>query len=105
MADKTVTIAQYQALMDAIRALAEAGDGAIARLKAQDLGSVMASNYNTALRGFDFLAKFVEGTAGTVSTEKSRALLAPILEELRQVAEDSSQYAKKRGSKKDKPRS
>lgn len=95
MAEKRVTVAQYQALIDAVIALAEAGQIAIKRLQDEKIDSVRSTNYGTALRGFDYLAKFIEGTAGTVTTERSRAILEPILDELRQVAEDRAAYEKK----------
>ncbi|QDV22867.1 hypothetical protein [Aureliella helgolandensis] len=98
MTEKRVSLTQYRALNEAMTALVAAGEEAVRRLEESGADSVQASNYETALRGFNYLTNFIEATAGTATTERSRAILQPIFDELAQVKQDKAKYASKRGS-------
>lgn len=102
MSEKQVSIDRYRALVEALQALADAGSEAIARLDAIEKREVKATNYATALRGFNYVANFIEATAGTAATEKSRGLIEPILEELKAVEADKSAHRKATSGRKNK---
>ena len=96
MAEDFIALKDYARLLDALEALAASGRSTLARLEGDGLKTVRSANHATALRGLDYIAKFVEGTGGTAGTEKYRELLAPLRESLRKVAEDDTAYKRSR---------
>lgn len=84
----------------ALRALADASDNAIARMRAAKIKDAETTNYPTAVRGFGYVINFVSGIAGTATTAEVRHQLEPILQELEKLEELKKQAKQSSGKAK-----
>jgi len=96
---KTVKTKQIRALSDAMHELSDSCQAAMGRMEEAGVDEVESSNYQSALRGFELILRFVNGVAGTATTARSRALIAPVMDELQTVAETAENYKSKGRSK------
>ena len=83
--EKTVSMNEYTEFAAALRALADASDDAIARMRKEGISEAESSNYSTAVRGFGYILKFVNGVAGTATTASIKDQISPVVEELRKI--------------------
>lgn len=98
--EKTVTTKQIQALIEAIRELADSSENALQRMQSAGVTAIESTNYQSALRGMELMFRFVDGVAGSATTVKARQLIAPILAEMEQVKEAAAKYESGRPKKK-----
>lgn len=83
--DTLVSTDQVRTLMEAMRAMADGCDSALDRMENAGLKAAASKNYQSALGGFRLIVRFVNGLAGTATTQSHAELIEKPLEELRQI--------------------
>ena len=92
---KVVAIERVEEFFAAIRALADAGDETVERLKKDGASEVRSSNYAAGLvPGYECVRRFVEGVTGAGGLAKYEAQLAPMEARIAELSE-----IKRRGDK------
>lgn len=99
--EKTVSLDDFENFASALRALADASDDAIKRMRQAKIKEVPSTNYQTAVRGFGYVINCINDIAGTATTATAREKLAPVRQELEKIesmkkqAKNSSEVAKR----------
>lgn len=83
--EKTVSVEEFENFASALRALADASDDAIKRMKQAKIKEVPSTNYQTAVRGFGYVINCINDIAGTATTATAREQLAPVRQELEKL--------------------
>jgi hypothetical protein len=96
---KTITIQQMERLNSALRELLDASDEAYRGMREAGVKEMTSTNYQTALRGFEHLLRFVEQLAGTSNMAQSRELIEEILDEYDRLREKGDEYDRSRKKK------